>query len=66
MIGGTKAVPFAKWKNGRLINNFLPKPKVALTKELVYMKNQHCAQCTEEAEREVGGGCTNIMMTEKL
>ena len=33
---------------------------------LRYMKNKHRAQCTEEAEREVGGGCTNIMMTEKL
>ena len=31
-----------------------------------WMKSQHRAQCTEEAEREVGGGCTNIMMTEKL
>ena len=47
---------------GNHICKFVRMPKLKPT----YMKNQRRAQCTEEAEREVGGGCTNIMMTEKL
>ena len=42
------------------------KPLDGMYSKTMYVKNQHRAQCTEEAEREVGGGCTNIMMTEKL